>query len=146
MQLFYSLFLTLVAAWARAGSSCTGDPAVAGYCTPETWEDRTTADAPPVEGRSGCEDACKGVASDGGDWFANLTGAAPGEKRSVVGYDCAFSLGRGPGQADPLAFSLANQDILDIYRGAIERFAKDGRLAATGTMRCEGMEVTWWID
>jgi hypothetical protein len=146
MQLFYSIFLTLFSALARASSYCTGEPSVAGYCTPETWEGRTTNGAPAVEGASGCEAACLGVASDAGDWFANLTGAAAGEKRSLVGYDCTFSIGRGPGQADPLTFSLANQDILDIYAGAIQRFAWDGRVAATGTMRCEGKEVAWWID
>ncbi|KAK8031382.1 glycoside hydrolase family 18 protein [Apiospora arundinis] len=105
----------------------------------------------PDEGRlpktGECEDACRGVASDAGDWGANLTGLPAGQRHSVVGYACGFSLGRGPNQPDPLEFDFQNQDILDVYQGAIDRFATaDGRVAATGTMTCQGKSVQWWVD
>lgn len=120
---------------------CTGDKTVVGYCTPDTWTAQPINSSAPTNDE--CQDACQGVASDAGDWFANLTGIAAGARRSVVGYPCQFALGRGPGQADPLEFSFANQDILDIYDRVISRFGSSGRTAATGTMTCEGKKVQW---
>ncbi|KAK6070126.1 hypothetical protein SCUP234_06884 [Seiridium cupressi] len=140
----YALILLASLAAFTSAQSCTGDKSVAGYCTPDTWTAHPINSSAPTNAE--CQDACHGVASDAGDWFANLTGSAPGERRSVVGFPCQFSIGRGPGQADPLSFSFANQDILDVYDGAISRFGSSGRTAATGTMTCEGKKVTWWVD
>ncbi|KAK8111729.1 chitinase [Apiospora kogelbergensis] len=137
-SLLVSLLPAATAQW------CKGQPNKPGYCTPQTWTNLTTADSPKT---GECEDACRGVASDAGDWGANLTGVAAGQRRSVVGYACGFSLGRGPNQPDPLEFDFQNQDILDIYQGAIDRFATaDGRVAATGTMVCQGKSLQWWVD
>ncbi|ORY57816.1 uncharacterized protein BCR38DRAFT_448739 [Pseudomassariella vexata] len=103
----------------------------------------TNSSAPLI---SECYDACRGVSTDAGDWYADLTGKPEGVKSLLVGYACTFSIGRGPSQGDPLAFSLHNQDILDIYDGAISRFGSDGRVSASGTMICEGNQVAWWVD
>lgn len=140
-SLFSFLLLGLPSATAQW---CKGQPNTPGYCTPLTWTDLTKADSPKT---GECEDACRGVASDAGDRGANLTGLPAGQRHSVVGYACGFSLGRGPNQPDPLEFDFQNQDILDVYQGAIDRFAAaDGRVAATGTMTCQGKSVQWWVD
>ncbi|KAI0126819.1 hypothetical protein BJ170DRAFT_596388 [Xylariales sp. AK1849] len=142
MQPIYLLVACLAAL--VTAQACTGDQSIVGYCTPETWTALPINSSAPTNAE--CQDACQGVNSDAGDWFANLTGIADNERRTVVGYPCQFALGRGPGQVDPLEFSFANQDILDIYDGVISRFGSSGRTAATGTMVCEGKQVTWWVD
>ncbi|KAK8034078.1 glycoside hydrolase family 18 protein [Apiospora rasikravindrae] len=140
-----SIFLASFFLHAATAQWCAGQPDTPGYCTPQTWTALpTTADSPQT---AECQDACRGVASDAGDWGANLTGLPEGQRHTVVGYPCGFSLGRGPGQGDPLEFDFQNQDILDVYQGAIDRFATaDGRVAATGTMSCQGKRVQWWVD
>lgn len=138
-----TLALAAVASIANA-AACTGDKTIVGYCTPNTWTVQPINSSAPTNAE--CQDACTGVSSDAGDWFANLTGIPAGQRRSVVGYPCQFALGRGPGQADPLEFPFANQDILDIYDGVISHFGSSGRTAATGTMTCEGKSVSWWVD
>lgn len=142
MQLIY-LLLACLPAFAAA-DSCTGNPSLAGHCTPETWTAQPINSTSPTIAQ--CQDACQGVNSDAGDWFANLTGSADGERRSLVGYACQFSVGRGCGQEDPLEVDIANQDILDIYSGVIARFGSSGLTSASGTMNCSGKILRWWVD
>jgi hypothetical protein len=145
MLAFY-LVLPLIAGLAAAQNPCTGDPSITGYCTPLTWDAEPQNDTDPTV--DDCGYACRiGVAGDAGDWAADLTGSADGERRRVVGFPCEFAIGRGPGQADPIRFSMANQDILDIYAGVIDRFnSSTGRVAGSGTMTCEGLLIRWWVD
>lgn len=138
------LLLASLSALAEAQDYCAQNTGEAPYCTPQTWvAEPINSTAPTI---AECQDACRGVESDAGDWGADLTGSADGERRSVVGYPCGFSLGRGLGQADPIDITFANQDILNLYAGTISRFGSSGQTAATGTMLCQGKLVRWWID
>ncbi|ETS75049.1 hypothetical protein PFICI_13533 [Pestalotiopsis fici W106-1] len=139
------LALGHLAALTTAASQTCLAKGPAGYCKQLTWEaQKNQTGAPTIDE---CQQLCPVVSQDPESWFVNLTGAAVGEKRGLInGYPCHFSLGRGPGQGDPLKFSLANEDILGLIDGAVGRFGNSGHVAATGTMNCEGKNITWWID
>ncbi|KAH8682223.1 hypothetical protein BX600DRAFT_505834 [Xylariales sp. PMI_506] len=131
-------------ATAASVNYCAGVPSAATYCTPLTWTAQPLNSSAPTDDE--CQDACRGVYSDAGDWEADLTGAAEGERRTVVGYPCQFALGRGPGQADPIVITFTNQDIVNIYEGAIQMFGASGQTSASGTMVCQDKVVSWWVD
>jgi hypothetical protein len=140
----FTLLIVSLSSLVRAQDYCGVNTGEAPYCTPQTWvAEPINSTAPTI---AECQDACRGVESDAGDWEADLTGSADGERRTVVGYPCQFALGRGPGQADPIQVTYANQDILNIYEGVIQRFGSSGQTAATGTMICQGKLLRWWID
>ncbi|KAK6201905.1 hypothetical protein LQW54_009219 [Pestalotiopsis sp. IQ-011] len=116
-------------------------------CRPLTWTAQPQTNRAELPTAAQCQQLCSVVSGDAGDWSANLTGATLSEKRGLVdGYPCHFSLGRGPGQRDTLEVSLDDQDILYIIDGAVTKFGSGGKVAATGTMTCQGENVTWWVD
>ncbi|KAF7539645.1 hypothetical protein G7054_g1986 [Neopestalotiopsis clavispora] len=139
------LTLGYLAALTTAASQACLTKGFQSSCNTYTYQAQKNQTDAPTTGE--CQALCPIVNQDPMDWFVNLTGAAVGEKRGLInGYPCQFSLGRGPGQSDPLEFSLTNADILGLIDGAVGKFGGGGHVAATGTMKCEGKEVSWWID
>lgn len=63
-------------------------------------------------------------------------------------YPCAFSYSRSPNEAEGKQFFMDNQDIADIIDEVNKRFGPlhSGKVAATGTMVCDGYEAIWWVD
>ncbi|KAI3321673.1 hypothetical protein HD806DRAFT_524121 [Xylariaceae sp. AK1471] len=131
----------------RAQDSCYGDKSTAGYCTPLTYTD-TTKDykAPPTT--SDCFDTCRGINQDAGDWSVDFNDDADGVHHSMILYHCGFAVSQGEGTPRDASFSLANQDILDLYDESINRFGADhgGQISAEGTMDCGGLNITWYIQ
>lgn len=77
-----------------------------------------------------------------------LSGKPDGYRQNMVGYPCGFSIGRAPGQPNDYNFYMHNQDIVDILDEVSKRFAPlhGGRVAAEGTVRCDGFVATWYVD
>lgn len=131
--------LLLLPAQAQA-QFCRGDPTITGYCTPLTWIDTTIPTSPAIEQ---CNNRCSGISNDAGDWMAQFAGKSDAYRDNMVGGPCAFAMSRGSNTTGDLF--LHNQDILDLYYGAIERFGGGGRVAARGAMTCQGMKVNWFL-
>jgi hypothetical protein len=68
-----SLFLTAFVATTMAQDFCVGNKDTVGYCETLSYIDRTlnATDAPSS---SDCQDACRGVLSDAGDWLVDFKG------------------------------------------------------------------------
>jgi hypothetical protein len=67
---------------------------------------------------------------------------------NMVGYPCGFSVGRGAGEPLNFSFSMHNQDIIDVFDEVNKRFGvlHSGKVAAEGTMVCEGHQVIWYVN
>jgi hypothetical protein len=144
--LLFPILLALITP-AGAQDACYGDKSTTGYCTPLTYRDVTDEyDAPPTTGD--CYDACRGVGQDAGDWLVDFADDADGVHHSMILYHCGFAVGQGEGTPRDARFSLANQDILDLYDESVNRFAAlhGGRVSAEGTMECAGLNVTWYVQ
>ena len=63
-------------------------------------------------------------------------------------YPCSFSVGRGAGEPLNYSFFMHNQDIVDVLDEVNLRFGPlhNGRVAAKGTMVCEGKQATWYVE
>ncbi|KAI1296139.1 hypothetical protein F5Y03DRAFT_297211 [Xylaria venustula] len=126
--------------------NCYGNKSIAGYCTPLTYTDTTDSfSAPPKT--SDCEATCVGINQDAGDWLVDFSTDAAGALHSMILYHCGFAVSRGDGTPEDAKFSLANQDILDLYDESLNRFGPlhDGAISASGTMECSGFNVNWYI-
>lgn len=57
-------------------------------------------------------------------------------------------MGRASGQPQDYRFDMHNQDIVDILDEVSQRFGPlhGGRVAAEGTIRCQGFEATWAVE
>lgn len=68
------LLLVLFGAFVAAQvNQCTGDKSIAGYCETLTYVDRTTSSSNPPT-TANCQDTCRGILSDAGDWSVNFVG------------------------------------------------------------------------
>ncbi|OAL53067.1 hypothetical protein IQ07DRAFT_641480 [Pyrenochaeta sp. DS3sAY3a] len=143
-----TLLLSVFASLAIAQINyCAGDKTIVGHCETLTYIDRTTtASGPPSTAE--CQDACRGVLTDAGDWIVDFRGKPDGYRQNMVGYPCGFSMGRAPGQPKDYNFDMHNQDIVDILDEVSKRFAPlhGGRVAAEGTVRCDGFVGTWYVE
>lgn len=140
------IFLTIayLATYAFAFSFCTGDKYDQGYCKITSVEnnyDPNVARATPD-----CEGLCEMVADHGGHWNVVLTGNDPATLMNVN--NCSLRLARGIGQANPLGFRVAKQDILDLVDGTIILAHATGVtwVPLKGNMTCDGKDVNWWVD
>lgn len=76
LSLIIPLF-TALTTLTLAQDFCAGDKSIAGYCTVTSYTDRTTSvSGPPTT--SECQDACRGVLTDAGDWIVDFTGKPAG--------------------------------------------------------------------
>ncbi|KAI0430270.1 hypothetical protein F5Y09DRAFT_232277 [Xylaria sp. FL1042] len=126
--------------------NCYGNKSIAGYCTPLTYTDTTNNfSAPPKT--SDCEATCVGINQDPGDWLVDFSTDADGALHSMLLYHCGFAVSRGEGTPRDAKFSLANQDILDLYDESLNRFGNlhNGGISATGTMQCGDFKINWFI-
>jgi hypothetical protein len=157
-----TLLVLLVASTAAQLDYCTGDKSTTGYCETLSYIDRTTTSLDPPSS-SDCQDACRGVLSDAGDWGVDFRGThhlipssppadrAAGQpasyRQNMVGYPCGFSIGPAPGQPKDYSFSMHNQDIVDVLDEVTRRFAPlhAGKVAAEGRIKCEGFEAVWYV-
>lgn len=66
----------------------------------------------------------------------------------MVGYPCAFSVGRGDGEPLNYKFFMHNQDIVDVIDEVNKRYGglHGGKVAAQGTMVCEGHQAVWYVN
>jgi hypothetical protein len=74
-----TVILTLLTtlAFAQTPNYCAGDKTIVGYCTITGYTDKTTSVTnPPTPAE--CNDACRGVQSDAGDWIVDFTGRPAG--------------------------------------------------------------------
>ncbi|KAI1363143.1 hypothetical protein F5Y08DRAFT_252716 [Xylaria arbuscula] len=128
-------------------SNCYGNPSTVGYCTPLTYKD-TTDDfsAPPTT--IDCDSTCIGINEDAGDWLVDFSTDADGARHSMILYHCGFAVSRGESTSQDAKFSMANQDILDLYEESLNQFGSlhNGSISAEGTMVCEDLEVNWYIQ
>jgi hypothetical protein len=77
MMLFTSLILSLLSlislAVAQTPNYCQGDKSIVGYCNTTSYTDKwASVSGPPT--LSQCQDACRGVQTDAGDWIVDFTG------------------------------------------------------------------------
>ncbi|KAI8948047.1 hypothetical protein F4801DRAFT_474841 [Xylaria longipes] len=131
----------------HAQDNCYGDKSIAGYCTPLTFTDTTaTFEAAPTT--SECQDTCRGINEDAGDWLVDFSTDPDGARHSISLYPCGFAVSRGDGTPADASFSLANQDILDLYDESLSRFGglHSGKISAQGTMLCGDYHVNWLIQ
>ncbi|CAO2653101.1 Nn.00g025120.m01.CDS01 [Neocucurbitaria sp. VM-36] len=148
-MLSYTILLSgLLATLAAAQIDyCEGNKNTVGHCETLTYIDRTaTSSNPPLA--TECQDTCRGVFGDAGDWGVDFRGKPEGYRQNMLLYPCGFSMGRAPGQPTDYQFSMDNQDIADILDEVSKRFAPlhGGRVAAEGLVRCDGFEATWYVD
>lgn len=146
---FTSLFslLILLPTATRAQNNCLGNKSIVGYCTPLTFADTTGQFAAPPTA-SDCQDTCAGVNGDPGDWLVDFSTDASGAVHPMLLYPCGFAVAAGEGTPKDARFSVANQDILDLYDESLLRFggSHGGRISAEGTMMCAGFEIKWFIE
>ncbi|KAI1177777.1 hypothetical protein F4777DRAFT_576593 [Nemania sp. FL0916] len=125
---------------------CYGNKSIAGYCTPLTYTDTTSKfTSPPTTGN--CQDACRGVITDAGDWSVDFATAGSGIHGMLL-YPCGFGVTRGKDTPANANFLMANQDIIDLYDESINRFGgkHGGKISAEGTMNCSNYLVNWYIQ
>ncbi|KAI0436757.1 hypothetical protein F4803DRAFT_207050 [Xylaria telfairii] len=130
-----------------AQDNCRGDQSIVGYCTPLTFTDTTTK-FKAVPTTSDCQDTCRGINQDAGDWLVDFSKDADGALHDISLYYCGFAVSRGAGTPHNAKFSLANQDILDLYDESLNRFGSlhAGKISAQGTMLCGGLHINWFIQ
>ncbi|KAI1277360.1 hypothetical protein F5Y07DRAFT_407829 [Xylaria sp. FL0933] len=75
---------------------------------------------------------------DAGDWPVDLSKDADGARHGMILYHCGFAVSRDQGTPRDAKFSLANQNILDLYGENLNRFRSldNGAISAEGTMLC----------
>jgi hypothetical protein len=66
----------------------------------------------------------------------------------MVGYPCTFSVSRGAGEPKDYSFFMTNQDIIDIIDEVSKRYGSlhGGKVAAQGTMVCQGHQAVWYVN
>ncbi|KAI0196399.1 hypothetical protein F4808DRAFT_439941 [Astrocystis sublimbata] len=128
-------------------NNCLGDKSIVGYCTPLTYVDTTTHFAAPPT-TSECQDTCRGINQDLGEWLVDFSMDADGVRHSISLYHCGFAVSRGDGVPHDASFSLKNQDILDLYDESLKRFGglHKGKISAEGTMLCGDLHINWFIQ
>jgi hypothetical protein len=139
--------LTLFTTTTLAQNGCQGNKAELGYCTTTSFVDLTnSASGPPTTAQ--CEDACRGVLTDAGDWSVLFENQPLTYRHTMVGFACAFSVGPAAGEPAVYRFDMHNQDIVDIMDEVNRRFGPlhSGRVAARGTMVCQGHTAQWYVD
>lgn len=128
-------------------SACEGNKTHTGYCDIISSIDRTTATANPPKIKD-CLESCHGTLADAGDWIVSFIGQPAGYIDHLSTGPCSFSIGRGNGEPLDYSFFMDNQDIVDIHDEVIKKFGglHSGRVAAEGTMVCQGHQATWTIN
>ncbi|KAF7539647.1 hypothetical protein G7054_g1988 [Neopestalotiopsis clavispora] len=136
--------LTSLATRAIADPMCAGDKYDQGYCQITSVETNNSADITRMT--SDCKGICGIVADHAGDWKVVLTGNKTATLIEV-NY-CSLRIARGINQANPLAFRVAKQDILDLVDGAItfSNATGDQWISLKGNMTCDGKDVRWWVN
>ncbi|KAI1779049.1 hypothetical protein F4818DRAFT_237792 [Hypoxylon cercidicola] len=125
--------------------ACAADPA-AGYCKTLTYADRTDGTATSTS--DDCQNQCRAVLSDAGDWSVDFTGTGAGYIDEMVLEACQFGVSRASDtDTAQFSFDMHNQDILDVIGGAVNKFAgkHGGKIKADGTMDCSGHVVKWHV-
>jgi hypothetical protein len=145
---------------------CEGDKSTLGHCDTLTYEDTTlSATNPPTT--TECQESCRSIFSEAGEWIVQLEskprippsfiptptlllyiGKPEGYKQHMHQFPCGFSIGAIPNTSHEFSFDMNNQDMVDIIDEAVKRFAHlhDGKVAARGTLRCDGHEAMWYVS
>ncbi|KAI0101164.1 putative necrosis-inducing factor-domain-containing protein [Daldinia grandis] len=156
--MFYSIFLlpTLVTALVASVPSslmqrqdaCAGDKSTVGYCNTLSYTDRTGTLSESAPSSSDCQQTCRGVLGDAGDWGVDFTDRPAGYRDNLYLGPCEFGISRETdGDNTEFEFSVHNQDIVDVIDEVIKRFAGQhgGKVQAEGTMECSGHVVRWYV-
>lgn len=83
-MLLFTVLLGLLASRAQAQINyCAGDKNTIGHCETLSYIDRTTtsSDAPLA---TECQDTCRGVLTDAGDWGVSFIGKIPNKPRALL--------------------------------------------------------------
>ncbi|KAI1137508.1 putative necrosis-inducing factor-domain-containing protein [Hypoxylon sp. FL0543] len=124
--------------------ACVGNGA-AGYCTTLSYQDNTDDSSQTTDD---CQETCRSILSDAGDWGVDFTGKPAGYIDHMVLQACGFGIGRATDDdTSEFSFDVHNQDILDVIDESVKRFAGQhgGKVKAEGTMNCEGHVVRWYV-
>ncbi|KAI5377558.1 hypothetical protein J4E82_003653 [Alternaria postmessia] len=148
-----SIFLSILAITLTAAqippdyNFCTGDKSTLGHCDTLTYVDTTLAAKNPPNATE-CQEACSSIFQDAGEWVVHLEGKPEGYQQHMHNAPCGFSMGAIPNSSHEFSFDMNNQDMVDIIDEAIKRFAglHDGKVAAQGTVRCDGHEAMWYVS
>ncbi|KAI4650213.1 uncharacterized protein J4E79_009480 [Alternaria viburni] len=143
-----SLFLSLLAATLSVAqlspdiNYCEGDKSTLGHCDTLTYEDTTLSAANPPT-TTECQESCFSIFGDAGEWIVQLEGKPEGYQQHMHQFPCGFSIGAIPNTPHEFSFDMNNQDMADIIDEAVKRFAHlhGGKVAARGTVRCDGHEA-----
>ncbi|PVI00446.1 hypothetical protein DM02DRAFT_592743 [Periconia macrospinosa] len=147
MYMFLLLLPLFLSHPATAQNQCTGDKSIQGYCTILSSTDRTSSATNPPS-QSQCENTCRSTLSDAGDWIVDFTGQPRDYIDKLSQSKCSFSVGRGEGEPLDYKFHMHNQDIVDIIDDVNQKYGglHGGKVAAEGTMNCEGHLATWYVN
>lgn len=128
--------------------ACAGDKSTAGYCNTLSYTDRTGTLSTSAPSSSDCQQTCRGVLGDAGDWGVDFTDRPAGYRDNLYLGPCEFGISRETdGDNAEFEFSMHNQDIVDVIDEVIKRYAgqHDGRVQAEGTMECSDHVVRWYV-
>ncbi|KAM0425546.1 hypothetical protein ACHAPT_009338 [Fusarium lateritium] len=105
----------------------------ANLCGHSTFEGQTTSASPAIT-------HCKRLSSNirkGGSWSVGSS------QRQLASYgSCAFGATlKGPGSG----CRVGNEDIMDIIKWSIDRFAWEGLVGSKGIMRCGNCVIDWGL-
>ncbi|KAF3055158.1 hypothetical protein GL218_07502 [Daldinia childiae] len=156
--MFHSIFLlpTLFGALAagipfpliQRQDACAGDKSTAGYCNVLSYIDRTGTPSTSAPSTSECQQTCRGVLGDAGDWRVDFIDKPAGYRDTLYLGPCEFGISRETdGDSTEFEFAMNNQDIVDVIDEVINRYAgqHDGKVQAEGTMECSGRVVRWYV-
>ncbi|EDU39641.1 Hce2 domain containing protein [Pyrenophora tritici-repentis] len=147
MSLFFTAITALPQGLSPSINYCAGNKQTIGHCEVLSYVDTTTSASNPPTVKE-CQEACWSVFMDAGDWAVPLAGKPEGYRQRMVGSPCGFSIAAIPNTTHDFSFAMDNQDIADIIDEVVKRFAPlhGGRVAAEGTVRCDGHEAKWWVS
>lgn len=115
-----------------------------GYCGMSTFEDRTHGGSPLI---SDCLQIIRNIEGDGTTEWRHQVAGKP--HREILSFgSCRFGI-----EATHIGlnvdFRVGGQDVIDIINDSVQKFGKNGRVAARGEMECSGSNngqgVLWGI-
>jgi len=125
-------------------NACKPDDSIKRHCKILTYTDLTdvSKDPPTI---NDCITTCRKTLQEAGDWKISLHGKDDDHK-TIIDSPCAFGAGRQNGQ--DVDFEMHNQDIIFILDQANLKFGvhHKGKVAAEGTMVCDGKKAKWFIE
>lgn len=125
-------------AWDNAKNGMTkfypcGPPANRDHCKKSTFVDQTNAASPYAKD---CLAIIKKIENDPTSEWKTLVGGKP--HRKILWYGtCVFAVEAANVKGN-FKFWVGGQDVIDLINDTVNKFSRDGRVAAYGHMQCKG--------